>query len=66
MEHNYFCRLKLNNIEDLERLRSLADDRKGWRRLVQRIVDAGEATHSVEDNAGRHQFIIHSQPRLMR
>ena len=36
-DHNYYCRLCLNNNEDLEVLRILAKDRREWRRLVDRI-----------------------------
>ena len=53
-DHQYYRRLKLNNEDDLETLRSLAEDRTAWRRLVEKIVEAGKATHSIEDDA-EHQ-----------
>ena len=57
-DHNYYCRLKLNNREDLESLKSQEDDRKDWRRLVRRIVEASEATHPVEEKAGSHWLAV--------
>ena len=43
-EHNYCHRLKLNTKEDLEELRTLAQDRKGWKKLTRTIIlKAGEA-----------------------
>ena len=43
-EHNYCHRLKLNTKEDLEELRTLAQDRKGWKKLTRAIIfKAGEA-----------------------
>ena len=39
--------------DDLETLRSLAEDRTAWGRLVEKIVEAGKATHSIEDDAER-------------
>ena len=43
-EHNYCHRLKLNTKEDLEELRALAQDRKGWKKLTKAIIlKTGEA-----------------------
>ena len=43
-EHNYCHRLKLNNKQDLEELRDIAQNRKEWKHLTQRIVmKTGEA-----------------------
>ena len=43
-EHNYCHRLKLNTKEDLEELRALAQDRKGWKKLTRAIIlKTGEA-----------------------
>ena len=43
-EHNYCHRLKLNTEEDLEELRALAEDRKGWKKLTRAIIlKTGEA-----------------------
>ena len=43
-EHNYCHRLKLNTKEDLEELRTLAKDRKGWKKLTREIIlKTGEA-----------------------
>eukprot|EP00795_Rhopilema_esculentum_P013775 gene13775-4703_t len=43
-EHNYYHREKLNTKEDLEELRTLAQDRKGWKELTRAIiVKTGEA-----------------------
>eukprot|EP00795_Rhopilema_esculentum_P002357 gene2357-17996_t len=37
-EHNYCHWLKLNTKEDLEELRTLAQDRKGWKKLRREII----------------------------
>ena len=43
-EHNYCHRLKINTKEDLEELRALAQDRKGWKKLTRAIIlKTGEA-----------------------
>ena len=50
-DHNYIKRLKLNNREDLEKLRKIAEDRDTWKQLVFKITDAGEASASVDVEA---------------
>ena len=42
-DHNYCKQLKLTNTEDLITLQQLARDQKYWRRLVFRVVCAGQA-----------------------
>ena len=53
-DHQYYRRLKLNNEDGLETLRSLAEYRTAWGRLVEEIVEAGKATHYIEDDT-EHQ-----------
>ena len=43
----YAKRLKLNSLEDLEEMREKAQDRHGWRDLVDRIVRASQASTPV-------------------
>ena len=50
-DHNYTTRLKLNNSEDIEKLRKKAEDRKEWRKLVHGITNTREATSSVDGPA---------------
>ena len=50
-DHNYTKRLKLNNKEDLEKLRKMAEDRKQWKKHVYKITNAGEASASVDVEA---------------
>ena len=50
-DHNYTKRLKLNNNEDLEKLRKMAEDRNIWKQHVIKITNAGEASASVDVEA---------------
>ena len=50
-DHNYTKRIKLNTIEDLEELRKLAEDRKGWKKLIDGIINTREASTSVDGEA---------------
>ena len=52
-DHSYYKRLKLNNEEDFEVLRSLTKDKVRWRKLTRRLVEAGDVMHSFEDDAER-------------
>ena len=52
-DYIFYKRLKLNNEEDLEVLRSLTKDKVRWRELTKRILEAGDAMHSFEDDAER-------------
>ena len=42
-DHSYCHWLKLNNKQDLEELRRLAQDGKGWKKLTTTILKTGEA-----------------------
>lgn len=46
-KHNYCHRLKVNTKEDLKELRTLAQDRKGWKNLTKAMtLKTGEAATS--------------------
>ena len=50
-EDSYCHRLKLNNIQDLEEIRNLAQNREGLRHLSVEIMRAGEAASSIDEAA---------------
>ena len=50
-DHNYTRRLKINNKEDLENMRKLAEDRRNWRKFVHGIINTREASASVDAEA---------------
>ena len=50
-DHNYTRRLKINNNEDLEDMRKLAEDRRNWRKFIHGIINAREASASVDAEA---------------
>ena len=50
-DHTYTRRLKINNIEDLENMRKLAEDRKKWKKFTHGIVNTREASASVDAEA---------------
>ena len=50
-DHNYYKQMTLNNREELEHLKTLAQDRNTWRALVKSVVQAGNAGTSEEEPA---------------
>ena len=52
-EHNYCKIMKLNNQDDLEDLRTTAQDRDEWKSLTIQIRKAGEAESSNDGSAER-------------
>ena len=46
-EHNYCHRLKFSTKEDLEELRALAQDMKGWKKLTRAIIPRPEKERHV-------------------
>ena len=50
-DHNYTKKTKLNNIEDLEELRKIAEDRKEWKKMINGITNTREASTSVDGEA---------------
>ena len=51
LDHNYSKRMKLNNKEDIEILRRMAEDRPKWRKLANNITNTREAPTSVDEGA---------------
>ena len=50
-DHNYTRGLKINNTEDLENMRKLAEDRKNWKKFIHGIINTREASASVDAEA---------------
>ena len=50
-DHNYTRRLKINNIEDLEKIRKIAEDRKKWKEFIHGITNTREASASDDAEA---------------
>ena len=50
-DHSYCRKLKLRTLEDLEHLRTIAQDRNTWDNLTKRVLKAGQAEAAVAATA---------------